>query len=47
MSSHSNTHAQSLYRKNIGDEGACAVAEALKGNTTLTTLKCIDILVPF
>ncbi len=32
---------RSLYNNRIGDEGARAVAEALKSNATLTNLECV------
>ncbi len=34
--------AHSLHYNGIGEEGARAVAEALKSNTTLTTLGCVS-----
>ncbi len=36
--------AHSIGRNSIGDEGARAVAEALKSNATLTLLECVPFL---
>ncbi len=34
--------SRSLHDNNVGDDGACALAEALKANATLTKLKYVS-----
>lgn len=38
-------HDCSLACNNIGNEGAVALAEALEHNNTLTTLKCVVVVI--